>query len=179
MAMILKNNYYYRFTYILILFFLLVATGCKSSHKKTDPVVVETVRATANLKGMEKKIVEEAQSWIGTPYKYGGHEKGKGSDCSGMVCKVYETITSIKLPRTSLQQAEFCEKLKKKDVRPGDLAFFATGKDPHKISHVGIMIDNNRFIHASTKKGVVISEISTPYYERTFIMFGRVPKSAD
>lgn len=53
--------------------------------------------------------------------------------------------------------------------------FFATGHDPEKISHVGIMIDDVCFVHASTKKGVIVSRIDTPYYIRTFIMFGRVP----
>ena len=90
-----------------------------------------------------------------------------------MGLKVYEKATGIKLPRNSAKQAEFCRELKGKDVKVGDLAFFATGKDPKKISHVGIMINDKEFIHASTRKGVVISDITTPYYERTFIMFGR------
>ncbi len=87
----------------------------------------------------------------------------------------YEKVTGIKLPRNSAQQKEFCNSLRKGDVLPGDLVFFATGKDPEKVSHVGIMIDDNRFIHASSSKGVVVSDASQPYYQRTFKGFGRVP----
>lgn len=156
---------------------LVGAGGCRSSHKTAvSPSVAyeETVRP-GKLEGVEGKIVEEAMTWIGTPYKYAGTEKGKGTDCSGMVLRVYETAAGIKLPRNSRKQAEYCKKLKKDKVKAGDLVFFATGKDRKAISHVGIMLDDARFIHASTKKGVIVSEVTTPYYERTFIMYGRVP----
>lgn len=152
-------------------------SGCRSSHKKVDIIKEETVNIIKkNKKSTGNKIVKEAITWIDTPYKYASSEKGKGTDCSGMVCKVYEDVKGIKLPRNSKKQSEYCKKLNKKDVKPGDLVFFATGKDKHTVSHVGIMIDHIQFIHASTKKGVIISEVTTPYYERTFIMYGRVPQ---
>lgn len=148
--------------------------GCRSAKKKGEAVVVETVRSS-KTKDSQRNIVEEAMTWLGTPYKYAGSEKGKGTDCSGMVLRVYEETEGVKLPRNSRQQSEFCKKLKKKEVKPGDLVFFATGKDESTVSHVGIMVDDNQFIHASTKKGVILSEMTMPYYERTFIMYGRVP----
>lgn len=155
-------------------------TGCHSSkkavgvsnNKKIPKTEVVNVKS---LKGLERKIVEEALTWQGTPYKYGGSEKGRGTDCSGLVTKVYLDVANKKLPRNSAQQAEFCKKLKAKEVKPGDLVFFATGKSKDKVSHVGIMIDDHRFVHASAQKGVLISDVETPYYQRTFIMFGRVP----
>ncbi len=122
-----------------------------------------------------QKIIKEANTWLGTPYGYGKAEKGIACDCSGMVMSVYQKVTGIKLPRNSAKQSEFCKRLKKKDVLPADLCFFATGKDPDKVSHVGIMLDDKKFIHASSSKGVVISDITQPYYVRTFICFGRVP----
>ncbi len=122
-----------------------------------------------------EKIVKEASGWLGTPYAYGKAEKGEGCDCSGMVLVIYEKITGVKLPRNSAQQKEFCKNLKKNDVEKGDLCFFATGKDPDKVSHVGIMIDEANFIHASSSKGVVISDITQPYYIRTFKGYGRIP----
>ncbi len=128
-----------------------------------------------DLSKSDSNILKEASSWLGTPYGYGCAEKGKACDCSGMVMSVYEKVTGVKLPRNSAQQQEFCKNLKKKDVRVGDLCFFATGKDPDKTSHVGIMVDETNFIHASTSKGVVVSDITQPYYERTFKGFGRVP----
>ena len=167
-----------RFISITFLLTAVIAlTGCHSSKKISGgrhKPKVETINVKG-LKGMEKRIVEEALTWQGTPYKYAASEKGKGTDCSGMVISVYEKIAKKKLPRNSAKQAEFCKKLKKHDVRPGDLVFFATGKDKNKISHVGIMVDDARFVHASTQKGVLISDMETPYYQRTFKMYGRVP----
>lgn len=123
----------------------------------------------------DNAIVTEAYTWLGTPYGYAKAEKGKACDCSGMVMRVYEKVRGVKLPRNSAQQQDFCKKLKEKDVREGDLCFFATGKDPDRTSHVGIMIDDRNFIHASASKGVVISDITQPYYVRTFKGYGRVP----
>lgn len=122
-----------------------------------------------------KKVAKEAKEWLGTPYRYAGYEKGEGTDCSGMVLSVYLDATGIKLPRNSAKQAEFCESVAGDELKIGDLCFFATGKDPNKVSHVGIMLDEDNFIHASTSKGVVISQLSSPYYVRTFMGFGHVP----
>lgn len=162
---------------------LLMSAGCHSSkghsvrrqhHGKHS---VENAVGTnyGAVSGKRKAIVNEAMTWFDTPYSYGESTKHVGSDCSGMVLSVYLEATGIKLPRNSAKQAEFCNPLKAGKVQPGDLVFFATGKDPDRISHVGIMLGEEEFIHVSTSKGVVISKITTPYYVRTFKGFGRVP----
>ena len=133
-------------------------------------------KGNSGLNGKRKRIVDEALTWVGTPYKYASNKKGKGTDCSGLVITVYEEVVGKKLPRNSREQAEYCRKLSERSVKPGDLVFFATGRDSKKISHVGIMIDDTRFVHASTKKGVIISDMLTDYYRRTFRMYGRVPE---
>lgn len=162
---------------VICLTLTFISIGCKSSHKQHShkkPSIEVISKPKHNVKN--NRVVEEALGWLGTPYKYGGHEKKKGTDCSGMVVRVFEDVKGKKLPRNSKKQAEFCKKIKSKEVTAGDLAFFATGKNKNEISHVGIMIDKNQFIHASTKKGVVISDITSDYYQRTFIMYGRVPE---
>ncbi len=161
---------------VICLALVTLSVGCRSSHNKNLPkdLQIETIKITS-LKGDKKKVVDEALEWLGTPYKYAGSEKGKGTDCSGMVVRVFEDATGKKLPRNSKKQSEYCKKIKQRDVEAGDLAFFATGKDKKMVSHVGIMIDKVQFIHASTKKGVIISDITTDYYQRTFIMYGRIP----
>ena len=146
----------------------------KIKHNKKENDKAEKLSIGDSKTG--KKLVKEANGWLGTPYGYGKAEKGVACDCSGMVMSVYLKVTGIKLPRNSAQQQDFCKKLKKKDVKIGDLCFFATGKDPDKVSHVGIMVDDNNFIHASTSKGVVISDMSQPYWVKTFKGFGRVPE---
>lgn len=171
-----------KFIYYVFLFLVvsICMNSCKSHHKDTSKGV--TGGEVANIHfgrgdNMHARIVAEALSWIGTPYEYAGITKGKGVDCSGMVMKVYEEISGVKMPRNSAKQAEFCEMLTKDEVKLGDLVFFATGKDPQRISHVGIIIDDDSFVHSSSTKGVVVSNINSPYYQRTFIMFGRVPKN--
>lgn len=179
-----------RFFILFVVAFLCAAVTSCSSKKKVNrsfydsQLEVLNKRPSGNDKNdnahkdiskLRKKIVQEAYGWLGTPYAYGREEKGVACDCSGMVMRIYEKIAGIKLPRNSAKQSEFCRRLKKKDVLPGDLCFFATGKDPNRISHVGIMVDDNNFIHASTSKGVVVSDINQSYYVRTFMGFGRVP----
>lgn len=154
--------------------------GCRSSSKVVADSDRErhAVLVSKTRKGSEK-IAKEAMTWMGTPYAYAKADKGVGTDCSGMVMEVYQKATGHKLPRNSAKQAEFCLPLKEDQVAVGDLVFFATGKDPKQISHVGIMLGGDEFIHASSKKGVVISKVSSPYYTRTLMMYGRVPDTSD
>lgn len=176
-----KIRFYFTYQSILMaaaLLFLTALPSC-SSHKKTvrdnDRHHHTSIINGKKLSKWEKLIVEEAYTWMGTPYKYAGQEKGIGTDCSGMVMEVYHTVDGRLLPRNSAKQAEFCIPLNRDEVGIGDLVFFATGKDPERISHVGIMLDDESFIHASSSKGVVVSRVDAPYYVRTFKMYGRVP----
>lgn len=171
--------------YILSLILMVALASCGSAHKMNKSpgndhefILSHLKRPDykGNLSGRQKHLINEAYSWEGTPYQYGGNEKHHGVDCSGLVLRVYEKVTGIKLPRSSREQAEFCNKIKRSQVRPGDLVFFATGKDPERISHVGMMVDDDLFIHASTSKGVCVSSVSTPYYQKTFMMYGRIPQ---
>lgn len=166
-----------RLTYIIIGLLILTTTltSCHSSKKPTteEAPKFETIHVDKpNIP--QNRILEEAYTWLGTPYRYAGEEKGKGVDCSGMVMMVYYKVTGIKLPRNSAKQADYCKRIKASDAKPGDLVFFATGRDKNKISHVGIVIDDETFIHSSSSKGVVISKFSNDYYRRTLIMFGTV-----
>lgn len=164
-----------------ILAMTLGMVSCKS-HKKVSQyddiyseqtVKVKKDKSKKKDNNIGKRIAEEAKKWVGTPYGYGRSDKGVATDCSGLVVIVYRDIADIKLPRNSAQQAEYCKDLKEKEILPGDLVFFATGKDTKKVSHVGVMLDSEKFVHASTSKGVIISEMTTPYYRRTFIKYGR------
>lgn len=162
---------------VLSLLICITMAGC-GSHSRKETARHHHKEVTLDLSHASKtgkRIIEEAYTWMGTPYIYAGAEKGRGTDCSGMVLRVYEDVCGVKLPRNSAKQAEFCKEIRKRDVKTGDLVFFATGKDPRRISHVGIMIDDDNFIHASSSKGVVVSQVSTPYYIKTFIQYGRVP----
>lgn len=156
---------------------LMMLSSCHSSKKSVNERHHAPQEVVIHKKASQHRraIVEEAYTWLGTPYLYAGQEKGVGTDCSGMVMIIYESATGEKIPRNSAKQAEFCIPLSADEVNVGDLVFFATGKDPSKVSHVGIILDDDNFIHASTSKGVVISKLSSDYYRRTFMMFGKIP----
>lgn len=170
------NKIYNTLLSVAIILIFLILTSCKSREKVASTPGHPHVEAVHIVKvnQLQRELIDEAYTWLGTPYKYAGAEKGEGTDCSGMVMKVYESVTGEKLPRNSAKQAEYCEILNAEDVAAGDLVFFATGKDPERVSHVGLVVDNETFIHASSTKGVVVSNFTTPYYQRTFRMFGRV-----
>lgn len=167
---------------ILCLLLSLVGISSCSSYRKNikttyDKQIKEEKRIEKeiekNLRGDEKRIIEEAFEWLGTKYEYGKQEKGKSTDCSGFVMKVFDKILGCKLPRNSAKQAEFCKEIKRKNIKPGDLVFFITNNGT-KINHVGIMIDEVQFIHASSK-GVLVSSLESNYYSKHYQKAGRVP----
>lgn len=167
----------YKLLYLFVV--AIIICSCSTHHKNINNKSenIHTVKAgKSEIKENHQRsaIVNEAKKWLGVPYAYGKSDKNDGTDCSGMVLKVYLETLDIKLPRNSAAQAEYCKEIKEKEKLPGDLVFFATGKDPNKISHVGIIIDANNFIHASSKRGVVISQLDSPYYLRTVRKFGRI-----
>ena len=164
--------------FAISIIFGILLSSCHSSRKIAEKIPSFTddpIYVPGNQSSNSKhKITEEALSWLGTPYAYAKSEKNKGTDCSGMVLRVYQDVLGYKLPRNSAKQAEFCKPITIEEVETGDLVFFATSSDPSKITHVGIMLDKHNFVHASSRRGVVTSSIDTPYYTQTFRMFGRV-----
>ncbi|MDO5570243.1 MAG: NlpC/P60 family protein [Bacteroidales bacterium] len=115
----------------------------------------------------------EASQWLGTPYRYGGTSK-KGADCSGFVNAFYKDYYKIDLQRSSSSIFyQNCSAISRKSLSTGDLIFFAFGKSK-SINHVGIYLKNDRFIHSTTSKGVVVSSLNDPYYKKGYKESGRV-----
>lgn len=107
---------------------------------------------------------------LGIDYKYGGTTT-KGFDCSGFVGYVFDKF-KIDLPRTSSSMYAEGSKVKREDLRPGDLVFFNTsGKG---VSHVGIYVGNNKFAHASTSKGTRIDSLGMDYYNDRYVGAKRI-----
>jgi cell wall-associated NlpC family hydrolase len=113
-----------------------------------------------------KRLVEQAMTYLGTPYRRGGTTR-RGLDCSGLTGAVYGE-QGLDLPRTAAQQFAEGVAVASSDLRPGDLVFF---RDTYKrgISHVGIYIGDGRFLHAAGRRhGVIVSELSRPYYRSRY-----------
>jgi len=120
-------------------------------------------------------LLKKIDEWIGTPYVYGGSSKN-GVDCSYFALDVMNGIFNKKLNRTAAEQYLQSKRISWDELKEGDLIFFKT-EGPNKVSHVGIYLTNNKFVHASSKKGVTISDLSEPFYQRTLFSMGRIDET--
>ena len=115
---------------------------------------------------MIDSLLDEAQTYIGTPYRYGGTTRN-GIDCSAFVLSVFGASAGVALPRVAAAQAQEGERVEKSELQRGDLVFFSHGRG--RISHVGIVEQvtedgDIKFIHAATSRGVMISSLTTDKY---------------
>jgi murein DD-endopeptidase / murein LD-carboxypeptidase len=116
-------------------------------------------------------------SWLGTPYRFSGNCE-KGIDCSGFVNVLYDRVLGIKLgARNSGEIYHLLEKIDTDDLKEGDLVFFSIRK--RRISHIGLYLGNNKFVHSSSSKGVIISDLGEPYYKHHFAGAGRKQENPD
>lgn len=109
------------------------------------------------------------EEWWSTAYRYGGTSK-KGIDCSALTGLLLSTVYSIAIPRTAREQYAASEKISREELQEGDLVFFNTRGG---VSHVGVYLANDHFVHASTTHGVTISSLEDAYYSKRFIGAGR------
>lgn len=183
-----KRSIYYcqfmRSFFQFLLFLLLGGTimSCSGSKKQgsivstatsvsaTNPVLSQQfgvpVPANANI-----KLAEEVLLWKGTPYKLGGTSKS-GVDCSGFICQVYPIVYRVQPPRTTVDMHKLAKPVETNDIREGDIVFFSIGSS--KPSHSGIYLWNGYFAHASTTKGVMLSNLAEAYWTKYFTGAGRL-----
>ena len=110
---------------------------------------------------LKSQLMAVAKKYIGVTYVWGGTTP-KGFDCSGLVQYVFKAH-GITLPRTSKEQWTVGTAISKSQLKVGDLVFFANTYTTG-VSHVGIYVGNNQFIHASSSQGVTISSLSNSYW---------------
>jgi cell wall-associated NlpC family hydrolase len=128
-------------------------------------------------KEQQDAMMQEIKSWMGTPYRFGKVEKGKGTDCSGFVGAVFKKVLNLDLPRESGAMYAAGEPVAEKDLKFGDLVFFQnTYKGAQGASHVGIYVGDKKMAHASTTVGVTLSDLSESYYTKHFLGCRRVVK---
>lgn len=119
-----------------------------------------------------EKLLEFMEEWYGTKYHYGGAAKD-GIDCSAFVSTLMSSVYGINnLPRMSKDQYAFTPRIKKGDLREGDLVFFHTYGRRKTVTHVGVYLRNNKFVHASIS-GVMISDMNDGYYSTHYVGAGR------
>ncbi len=176
-----------KFVALLVISTIIISCGSSKNVVKSKNSPSKSVSKTENLRkldskfdgkisGSVKSILKDAESYLGSPYKFGGNSSS-GFDCSGLTTKVFDE-NGLKLPRRSSEQANTGKNIDIEEVKPGDLLFFATAGGS-KVSHVGIVhtIENDgeiKFIHASTSKGVIISSLNEKYWNKAYLHAQRV-----
>jgi hypothetical protein len=160
-----------------------MAFSCKSkqiftdaSKLKSKPMVTGSViERYANLLGIPEKEIRNEKlykfidEWMGVPYRAAGMSK-HGVDCSGFTTILNKEIYNTTVPRTARQMAESVKRKYEDELKEGDLVFFDLSGQ--KFSHVGIYLHNNKFVHASTSRGVMISDLKDPWYYNYFSRAG-------
>jgi len=169
---------------VLLIIILFSITACKSSKNKrivtkktgANKSVNKTLTPKTSSYISVNNAVEYAKTFEGVRYKYGGTTK-KGIDCSGLVYTAFKK-EDINVPRTTKDLVKTGKWIDVNDVQEGDLLFFATRKNSRSVNHVGIVTTSRtgyvEFIHASTSKGVMISNLAERYWYLSYVQARRI-----
>ena len=175
------------YKYILAIALLFNMLACKHQQtvtKSKDPSSTKPEKMSNSLKKQyaiklgvsESDIKNETlyqfiNEWQGVPYKYAGKDKA-GIDCSGLTSTLYLKVYKKTISSNTKALVGEVKKISESDLKEGDLVFFNTnGKS---VSHVGVYLQNHKFVHASTKKGVMINGLDEPYYKKYYFKSGRI-----
>lgn len=149
-------------------------TGCK--NKKSAVTEQPKVDSSLSIKYADllqvpsdsiknNTLYKFIDDWYGVKYQFGGQTKD-GVDCSGFCNVLFKEVYKKQLPRTTKEIAKTIKKVNKENLTEGNLVFFnIKGK---KNAHVGVYLQNQKFVHASTSKGVLISSLNNPYYIKAY-----------
>lgn len=169
----MSSNYYCLFAFTLI-----VLSGCGALPRGSAPAPGEGSSSTRPTSSMSvssfDRVVDQLHSahreWEGTPYRLGGTGIN-GIDCSAFTQVVYRDFFGEDLPRNTREQLGTGSGVRRESIRPGDLIFFRTSRN---VLHVGIAMQDGDFLHASVSSGVMISNLSEPYWAGRYIGTRRV-----
>lgn len=151
--------------------------GLASAHGTAE--AMRTATALPSLKGLTEqvdlgdslrdRVVQAGMEAIGTPYVFGGDDPDDGFDCSGLVSFVFKEIAGLDLPRRAIEQRAEGKNVPRAKLQPGDLVFFATTRNRARVSHVGIYIGEDKFVHAPRRgTNVKVSSMSESYWSKRY-----------
>lgn len=122
-----------------------------------------------DLSLVSNEVIFRAISLVGTPYRYGGTNPDTGFDCSGLIGFVFNEAAGLRLPRTTRELIDIdARSVDRSDLQAGDLVYFNSRGG--RVSHIGIYVGENRFVHAPSSGGVVrIDKLDTPYWTKFYV----------
>ena len=151
----------------LTVVFILSSCHTRKAAMKGEPGEMVKPQASiadkySEIMGVKERDIQNGrlytfiEQWTGTPYKFGGQDKG-GIDCSGLTQLLQQEVYGLKLPRMTSQQVTVIKRKYEEELKEGDLVFFDF--DGKQFSHVGVYLQNGWFVHASTRKGVMVARL--------------------
>lgn len=146
-----------------------ITESLSEKKKQQDLVRIDAEKQGFNPdEAFSEKIIETARKYIGIPHCMGGMTE-RCMDCSGFVSVVFGNH-GITLPHNSQAQSGLGTKVtKREELRRGDIVFFSRSyKTSRRITHAGIYIGNNEFIHASSGQGITITSLDDPWWRRRY-----------
>jgi len=167
---------------------IVIVTSCGSTkHVSTGKRTDVTIASSSEAKKIQLKysalldvspneisnlkLYRFADEWMSTPYKYGGKSKS-GIDCSGFCELLQKEVYDRNICCSSAEIFSQCKAIRINDLHEGDLVFFKINSE--SVSHMGVYLENHKFIHATTKSGVTISDLNDAYYTKYFYKAGRL-----
>jgi len=153
----------------IVLFYLalFLVTACSTVPINPPMTTITSPQVNKTTETLGDVIVQSAQLQMGVPYKFGGNSPGEGFDCSGLALYSH-LINGIFIPRRTVEQFEQGKHINRAELNSGDLLFFRT-LGP-SVSHVGIYIGNDIFIHApNSRKNVQTETLDNPYYKKRYL----------
>ena len=155
------------FFFSIFLIITVALSSCGSRKPTSTTKAARAADAMANLKS--KPLYRFINNWTGVRYKFGGLDKS-GIDCSGFALLLQRDIYGKSLPRRSRDQADAIKKKSLANLKEGDLIFFSFGG--REVDHVGVYLNNDFFVHASTSRGVIVDDLTLPVYQKAIVKTG-------
>ncbi len=151
-------------TIVTLVAIIMVLNGCGTLPNRLDHAPPQQAGKNNHPDKIKTQLYAQYNAWKGVRYQLGGFSK-KGVDCSGFVSITFKEKFAIPLPRTTQQLAKQGFEIPRSQLKAGDLIFFKTSPN---VRHVGIYIENGKFLHASTSQGVMISTIHNTYWQKRY-----------